>query len=518
MKRQDKVAISNLPFIFVISSLLIFGLIACKKAPSEPGNQPPQVQLRVENLAGTTVNPLDSLIISAVIEDELPVDSLETAWRASGGTFLAEQKSRAAWLAPALPGAYWLSCRVTDPDGDIGVDSLQITVGNRPPTILAITPDSAAAVIGNQVLFRCAAIDSDGHALTFDWQVEAGQLLWARADSMLWKAPQIPRQTRIMVRVQDEFQAEARDTTLITTYREAGSVWIADTGNRDVVKVSGEGRMLFRVSGFHTPTALAVDAVRRTVWVADPGQGRVTLLNFAGQSIATLTGLGGPMDVDVYRPNGRAWVVETDSNRVAELSRDGTLVLRRIFGFLHPAAVAIDPKNGNVYVADTGNHRIVKLTAAVPDSYNVATDSTHHRIYPGLLEPVDVQVDLLQNHFWVIDRLLEKAFRMTDSSSSRQAVSGLRLPSAVAIDSHREIVWIADTGNDRILKTQNFSIIGIINGLLLPQALSIDPIDGSLWIADTENDRIVKTDVDGNRLFEIYGFSSPRAIAVNPGQ
>ncbi len=513
MKRKDTVSIHR----SLIPILLIFVAVACKKGPSEPGNQPPRIELRVAD-GGLMINPQDSLLVTAIIDDEMPVDSLETTWRTSGGQVLAEEKTRLVWLAPVQPGSFWIFCTVTDPEGLSGQDSLLVSVGNRPPQILGISPDSATVVIGNQVLFRCAAIDSDGHALSFRWRVDDGRIVWAQGDSMLWKAPQIPRQTRIEVQVIDEFQAEARDTTVITTYREAGSVWVADTGNRDVVKVSGEGRILYRIAGFHTPAALAVDAVRRTVWVADPGLGRVMLLDFEGNPIASLPDLGGPADIDVYRTNGRAWVVETDSNRVTELSRDGVLVLRRIFGFLHPAALAIDPKNGDVYVVDTGNRRVVRLSAAVPDSYNVAIDSSFHRIHTGFLEPVDVQVDLLQNHFWVIDRLLEKAFRMTDSSSTRQAVSGLRLPSAIAIDSHRNIVWIADTGNDRILKTQDFSIIGTINGLLLPQALAIDPIDGSLWIADTENDRLVKTDVDGNIQFDVYGFSSPRAIVVNPGQ
>ena len=476
------------------------------------------MQIKIKNRIQPSVNAGETLILQAEVVDDSPLDSLTTEWKASGGTFTAKDSLRAEWVSPSLPGAFWIYFTATDQDGLSGTDSLQVHVANRPPTILSLDPDSAAVVLGNLLKFRCTAIDSDGHALQYDWLVSGGQIVQASGDSMQWRAPESPGKVGITVIVRDTYAAETRDTARVVVYREGGTVWIADTGNRQVVKVSAEGGILLRKGGFLTPDAIAIDPVRRQVWVADVGRDELYLLDLRGALLATLSDLGGPTDVAVNTITGSAWVVESDSNRVREIAQDGTTILRQVVGFKAPQAVAINPKAGDLYIADTGNHRVVYLHRAVPDSYHVEQDSSHHLIYSGFTTPVEIEYDFSNHVIWVADPFDGKVFWFADTASVRSALSGLRTPRAVAVDPFRSLTWIANTGKGEILRWQYGKVTRIVGGFLLPQALAVDPVSGVVWIADTENDRIVKIDSRGNKEIEIYGFSSPRAVAVNSGQ
>lgn len=135
-----------------------------------------------------------------------------------------------------------------------------------------------------------------------------------------------------------------------------------------------------RSDGFNAPTGIAVDPLG-SVYVSDPGNARLT--QFWGDG-TYLSEIGGPTDIGPAQLSGAAAVAVSDADRetfVADSGHNRVLVygpegmLRAKWGadagsgaagtepgdFEHPRGIAVDGA-GNVYVADTGNDRIVKLS------------------------------------------------------------------------------------------------------------------------------------------------------------
>jgi DNA-binding beta-propeller fold protein YncE len=130
---------------------------------------------------------------------------------------------------------------------------------------------------------------------------------------------------------------------------------------------------------FHVPTDLAVDARNGDVYLADTHNYRIRRIRFDGSQVDTVAGMGIagiaaddiPTEFPLVGPHGRR------SDPV--FSGDGASALRAELN--QPMSVALD-RAGNVFIADTGNHRIrmvntgntvVKFGAVKIDPGNIAT-------------------------------------------------------------------------------------------------------------------------------------------------
>ena len=151
-----------------------------------------------------------------------------------------------------------------------------------------------------------------------------------------------------------------------------GNVYVADTENNRVVEYSATGAYVrSETSGLTGPEGLTLDA-SGNLWVANAGQydeggeqvaelstsGSV-LIQIGGDTSSDLGGLSNPSDV-ALDADGHVFIAEPDYSLVDEFDVTGP------FGseigatdLSSPLAVAVAP-DGDIFVADTGNGRIVK--------------------------------------------------------------------------------------------------------------------------------------------------------------
>jgi serine/threonine protein kinase/sugar lactone lactonase YvrE len=281
----------------------------------------------------------------------------------------------------------------------------------------------------------------------------------------------------------------------------AGNVYVADTGNNTIRKISPAGAVttLAGLAGTHggrdgdasaarfwAPFGIAVDVSGNT-YVAEMANSAIRKISAAGK-VSTLAGVAGfsgsadgmgdnaqfrnPWGVAADR-TGTLYIADTSSSTIRKITPQGVVStiagmagspgssngIGAQAGFLYPHGVVADSA-GNLYVADTGNHTIRKITAL--GALGMVTTLAGRPGKPGL----------------------------TDGPPG---VSQLSRPQGLAVDDAGRL-YVADTDNlaIRILTSAGaLTTLSVTGDLGHPDAIAVDR-QGNLYLADTLNNVIRK--------------------------
>ena len=354
----------------------------------------------------------------------------------------------------------------------------------------------------------------------------------------------------------------------------AGNLYIVDLGNQRIRKVDAAG-VISTVAGDGTegfggdggaataaqlsfPAEVAPDGAGN-LYIADGGNNRIRKVDSAG-AISTVAG-GGPIGdggaavaAQLNSPGsvapdgaGNLYIADLHNHRIRKVDAAGVITTAagdgtRGYGGDGGAAVAAQlsfPRDvapdgaGNLYIADSANHRIRKVDAAGVIS-TVAGDGT--RGYGGdggpataaqLSSPYGVAADGAGN-LYIADTFNHR-IRKVDAAGVISTVAGdgtrgysgdggaataaqLRYPQGVAADGAGNL-YIADRVNHRIRKVDAAGVISTVAGdgtrgsggdggpataaqLNSPRGVAPDGA-GNLYIADLGNHRIRKVDAAG---------------------
>jgi secreted PhoX family phosphatase len=251
-----------------------------------------------------------------------------------------------------------------------------------------------------------------------------------------------------------------------------------------------------------------------------------------------------------FDKSGNLWIADTGFNRLLEFSPPFTigekarLVLGQddfvstnpalsATGLDQPYGMAFD-NNGNVWVADTNNNRIVEYKTPFTNGEKVSLvigyPSFDKGVYPttagSLAAPYGLAFDKSGN-LWAVDyynnRILEYVppfknqmnaslvIGQSDlaSNSDGTTANRLNLPSAIAFDEKGNL-WVTDSLNNRVLEfsypfftdesatlvigQESFTtnLAGITNDSLnTPYGITFDK-SGNLWVTDGNNARVLE--------------------------
>lgn len=332
---------------------------------------------------------------------------------------------------------------------------------------------------------------------------------------------------------------------------------IAGTG---VAGFSGDGGRATSAE-LNAPQGVAVDP-QGNVYFTDFDSQRVrkisasgTITTFAGYASATITtgstpvGDGGPAtSAPLYYPVGLAldkqgnlYIAEYEEQRVRKVSPNGIITTFAgsgqvgIAGFSgdggpataarlsYPSAVAVDGQ-GNVYIADEGNHRVRKVSAGGTITTIAGTGVAGFSGDGGpatsasLYYPQGVAVDG-QGNVYIADTSNYRVRKVSPGGTISTFAGGgsslgdggpataaqLNAPKGVAVDGQGN-VYIADTNDNRVREVSPGGTISTFAGggsslgdggpataaeLGQPSALAVDG-QGNVYITDTDNHRVRK--------------------------
>ena len=205
----------------------------------------------------------------------------------------------------------------------------------------------------------------------------------------------------------------------------SGNVFVADAGNNRVLEFPANAKSASHVWGqsdfvsnginqikpgsVSFPYKMAVDysAAPFALYVSDTANNRVLIWKDSAHFQN-----GDPADLVIGQPNLRTGAANVDSQGSSNPSRTSLSA---------PEGIAVNPGDGTVYVADSGNNRVLRFPRPVNQSGRITPDA------------VIGQVDFIS------------------STSAAVTAKSLNSPGGVAIGPNGDL-FVADSGNNRVLE------------------------------------------------------------------
>jgi hypothetical protein len=359
----------------------------------------------------------------------------------------------------------------------------------------------------------------------------------------------------------------------------AGTNWVSSTlaGSASMGSTDATGS----AARFYWPGGSAVDSAD-IVYVADTQNGTIRKVTTAGV-VSTLAGSAGNFggadgtgtNAQFFGPQGIAvdgagavYVADTVNATIRKIAAGVVTTLAGAAGnigvadgtgsaarFYEPQGLAVD-NSGTVYVADTWNHTIRKITAVgavstlagVPGSYG-SSDGTGSNVGTNTARfncPAAVAVDSAGN-VYVADYFNHAIRRVTaagvvstlaglagvwGSADGTNSAARFYGPAGIAVDSATN-VYVLDSGNHTIRKLAPVGtnwVVSTVAGVAdasgstdglgtsaqfsYPRGLAVDSA-GFLYVADTANDTIRQGSLIINTA--PYIVTQPQSQTVNPG-
>jgi|GEM_PF-2098998 len=168
------------------------------------------------------------------------------------------------------------------------------------------------------------------------------------------------------------------------------TIWVADSGNNYIDKgyydsASGYYNISnYSIASGANPgylTFINAGSDAGSVFVTLPGTNGIAMVEFnntagggnIGVDNATwpMAGFSAPAAISSNSNTNEVWVADTGHNRIIKLAFDKT-VLVNLSGFSAPNKVSAAPINNQCWVADTGNNQIVRLDAEGNEEFRVS--------------------------------------------------------------------------------------------------------------------------------------------------
>ena len=376
-----------------------------------------------------------------------------------------------------------------------------------------------------------------------------------------------------------------------------GNVFIADTHNQRIRKintagimttVAGNGTMAFGGDGgqavaaqLNFPQDVEIDAAGN-LYIADLGNHSIRKVDVNGiitsiagkgtipfggdNGAATVANLNYP-DAAVRDGAGNLYIADTANNRIRKVDASGTISTVAGNGIVGnggdngtattaqlnaPKGVVVDTA-GNLFIADTQNHRIRKVDTNGIITTFAGNGSAGFSGDGGQATAAQLnfpqKVTIANNTLYIVDRNNQRvrAIDIATGVISTFAGNGLRglsgdngLATAARLDFPQDVIadnaghiFIADTLNHRVRQVNiatgvittvvgtglsGFSGDGAlaVNATLSgPNGLGIDTVNNHLYIADTNNQRIRRVDLTTGKITTVAGTGTPGFNADN---
>lgn len=393
------------------------------------GDTPPSAEFTILDLETSAID----LVVTATSANQTLVPDANFAIGGSG-------TSRSVTVTPNANTIGIAEIALEVSDGSLSSSTRFVLAVNALPPVITVQPQSQASVDGTEVTLSVTATGRP--PLSYQWQKDGVDIVDATGATLAFTSVTVSQEGHYTVIVSNAGGTLASSPPALLTvdpaYTWSTIAGVAESGGR----VDGTGN----VARFNHPRSAAVD-----------GAGNLYIVDSGNSTIRKITSTG---------------VVTTFAGMAASSGKaDGTGSAAR---FNHPPSVAADSQ-GNLYVADPGNHTIRKITPS-----------------------------------GVVSTLAGLA-GSSGSANGTGSTARFSNPSGVAVDGASN-VYVGDSGNNTIRKITPGGVVSTLAGLAGTSGLTdgtgnaarfTDPkgvaVDGSgnVYVADASNHTIRKVTPNG---------------------
>lgn len=302
-------------------------------------------------------------------------------------------------------------------------------------------------------------------------------------------------------------------------------------GENAVNRLGVEGVAGNELDHFNDPEGLTYDPTNKRLFVADRENNRIMVfdaviitdgenaVNLLGQPdifntspSTTQSGLSYPVGVNSTNDGKYLFVADWQNSRVMVF--DSTTITNE-----EPAVNALGhiDSTGNVVYTSSGINNPRSSSLYLPDEGGIALDAVDHRLFVADTENCRVLVYNLNENRTLVDRYADFVLGQLDFYSTAPGLSqsSITWPCGLTYDSARKLLFVTDSGNNRVLvfdvttivNGQNaVNVLGQLNfntsdaiasqnGLWTPRGLAYDPTNNRLFVADCGYNRVMVFDV-----------------------
>lgn len=242
-----------------------------------------------------------------------------------------------------------------------------------------------------------------------------------------------------------------------------GLVWACDPNSGRVV-IHNPGSLSPQViSNLTEPSAVAIDPADGHAWICDSGSG--ALFRFASflpdDPDVSIGGLAEPISVAVDPIDGSAWVCERSGDRVLHYTREGSSL--GSVPVRQPSRVAVDSLTRSVWVTSFAQRRLSRIfNGALVDSVD------------GFAGPIGIAIDPRRGHIWVADSFAGSLSVFDRFGDRVFAVGGLPEVREIGIDRATGEAWVTLPGSGQVVRlSADGAILGRVVGLAQPIDIAV---------------------------------------------
>lgn len=492
------------------------------------GPQPPIIQdLNIPD----TVQPGSEHIFSVEIFDP-DSQQIQVLWEVTGniqngGNLNRNTGQRVVWTAPSEPSDVFVTVTATDEDGASDEITKDVFVRNKKPGIETFTSSSDIVLIGNTITLTCNATDPENTELNYSFGVIPGgkgefSSYGYPENQIEWRAPAEREETgyyQLYVQVTDAAGEVRGDTLKVLVYSDYGSIWVVDSGTKQLKRYSSNGELIVEAQQeFSYPVALANNyKVDCASWVADYSQNTIYKIGPKGQTLLSIEDVKQIIELKMHKELRQLLALSRGQQSVTVIDCYSNTISKTIEGFHKPRFIEVNQTNGDVWVSEPTNNRIVKFNVKnLPDT--IATGISGVEFFTeGLNNPRGLTVGYIKpTRLYIADKNDDQIEQLIGPNWEREnnnIIEETNLTPDILESSATEDVWILGDRDIYYFNENTRSIALHPATFLSPETMDIDH-DGDVWIGDNGMKKLLK--IDKERIeFSIEGFQQIEDIIVN---
>jgi DNA-binding beta-propeller fold protein YncE len=220
----------------------------------------------------------------------------------------------------------------------------------------------------------------------------------------------------------------------------------------------------------------------------------IELIKLVGPDLGTVRPLSSPRDIAINQ-KGELYIADYGNDRIVKLDTNFA-VIGEYGGFgganaslNGPLSLALDNAS-NLYIVDSGNSRIVRLDGRL--NYIAAQSGFVKETQYFFDRPICIALSN-RGDIYIGDNglgdcyKLDPFFNYTFDFGARNSTSGVGCPSAIAIGDGKQI-YVADSENGRVMVFDDFGVLNRSIGqetLQKPAVIRVDS-GGRIWVTDSK--------------------------------